>query len=417
MRQHRRVVITGLGVVAPNGIGKDAFWQSLVAGKSAVDYIKSFDVSPYPCKIAAEVRSFYPREFISARTVKTAARFSLFAVAATRLALDDAKLTLGSSTPDVAICYGTSVSGIGDIGDEAARALHDVQGKNDLKPWAVLEYPSHAASSYVAIEFGITGPALSVSSNCCTGIDAIQTAASYIAGGKVKVAVAGACDAPIFPLSFAGFCALGALSNRTDDPRKASRPYDLMRDGIVLSEGAGTVVLEDLEFALNRGAHIYAEVLGHAAASEAMGMRKGDLEGVIMAGALAAAISDAQLSPSDIDHINAHGSSLPDYDVCDTNGFKKALGRHAYSIPITSIKSMIGQPISAAGVFQTASACLSIEHQIVPPTINQEIRDPRCDLDYVPNVARGARIRNVLLNGHSFGGSVAALVIGKPAKI
>jgi 3-oxoacyl-[acyl-carrier-protein] synthase II len=417
MRQHRRVVITGLGVVAPNGIGKDAFWQSLVAGKSAVDYIKSFDVSPYPCKIAAEVRSFYPREFISARTVKTAARFSLFAVAATRLALDDAKLTLGSSTPDVAICYGTSVSGIGDIGDEAARALHGVQGKNDLKPWAVLEYPSHAASSYVAIEFGITGPALSVSSNCCTGIDAIQTAASYIAGGKVKVAVAGACDAPIFPLSFAGFCALGALSNRTDDPRKASRPYDLMRDGIVLSEGAGTVVLEDLEFALNRGAHIYAEVLGHAAASEAMGMRKGDLEGVIMAGALAAAISDAQLSPSDIDHINAHGSSLPDYDVCDTNGFKKALGRHAYSIPITSIKSMIGQPISAAGVFQTASACLSIEHQIVPPTINQEIRDPKCDLDYVPNVARGARIRNVLLNGHSFGGSVAALVIGKPAKI
>ena len=417
MRQHRRVVITGLGVVAPNGIGKDAFWQSLVAGKSAVDYIKSFDVSPYPCKIAAEVRSFYPREFISARTVKTAARFSLFAVAATRLALDDAKLTLGSSTPDVAICYGTSVSGIGDIGDEAARALHDVQGKNDLKPWAVLEYPSHAASSYVAIEFGITGPALSVSSNCCTGIDAIQTAASYIAGGKVKVAVAGACDAPIFPLSFAGFCALGALSNRTDDPRKASRPYDLMRDGIVLSEGAGTVVLEDLEFALNRGAHIYAEVLGHAAASEAMGMRKGDLEGVIMAGALAAAISDAQLSPSDIDHINAHGSSLPDYDVCDTNGFKKALGRHAYSIPITSIKSMIGQPISAAGVFQTASACLSIEHQIVPPTINQEIRDPKCDLDYVPNVARGARIRNVLLNGHSFGGSVSALVIGKPAKI
>src|SRR5207247_4521966 len=194
---------------------------------------------------------------------------------------------------------------------------HSGDGKNDLKPWAVLEYPSHAASSYVAIEFGITGPALSVSSNCCTGIDAIQTAASYIAGGKAKVAVAGACDAPIFPLSFAGFCALGALSSRTDDPRRASRPYDLMRDGIVLSEGAVTVVLEDLEFALNRGAHIYAEVLGHAAASEAMGMRKGDLEGVIMAGALAAAISDAQLSPSDIDHINAHGSSLPDYDVCD----------------------------------------------------------------------------------------------------
>jgi 3-oxoacyl-(acyl-carrier-protein) synthase len=186
-----------------------------------------------------------------------------------------------------------------------------------------------------------------------------------------------------------------------------------MRDGIVLSEGAGTIILEDLEFARDRGAHIYAEVLGHAAASEAMGMRKGDLEGAIMATTLAAAISDAHMSPSDIDHINAHGSSLPDYDICDTNGFKKALGRHAYSIPISSIKSMVGQPISAAGVFQTASACLSIANQAVPPTINQEVRDPRCDLDYVPNRARKARIRNVLLNGHSFGGSVAALVIGR----
>jgi 3-oxoacyl-[acyl-carrier-protein] synthase II len=413
--KRRRVAITGLGVVAPNGIGKNDFWSSLLHGDSAVDFVTSFDPSPYPCKIAAEVRSFAPRDFLSLRTAKTAARFSQFAVAATRLALADAKLSIGPSlASETAICYGTSVNGVGDVADEAARVLHRGTGVSGMKPWAVLEYPSHAASSYLAIEFGITGPALSVSSNCCTGIDAIHTAASYIATGKAKVALAGGCDAPLFPLSFAGFCALGALSTRATEPRKASRPYDLMRDGLVLGEGAATLILEDFDTALTRGAIVYAEVLGHAAASEAIGMRKGDIEGSIMAKTLVSAIADAQLNPTDIDHINAHGSSLPDYDVCDTNGFKRALGRHAYSIPITSIKSMIGQPVSAAGALQTACACLSITHQVVPPTINQEVSDPKCDLDYVPNRARPARIRNVLINGHSFGGSVSALVIGRP---
>jgi 3-oxoacyl-[acyl-carrier-protein] synthase II len=412
--RRRRVVITGLGVIAPNGTGKEEFWSNLIDGKSAVDFITSFDPSPYPCKIAAEVRSFHPRDFLSVRAAKTAARFSQFAIAATRLALDDSKLTIdGTLSSDVAICYGTSVSGVGDVADEAARTLHSAEGVAGMKPWAVLEYPSHAASSYLAIEFGITGPALSVSSNCCTGIDAIHTAASVVASGKAKAALAGGCDTPLFPLSFAGFCALGALSSRTTEPKRASRPYDLMRDGIVLGEGAGTVVLEELDFALRRGARIYAEVLGHAAASEAIGMRKGDIEGNVMAAAIASAITDAQLTPSDIDHINAHGSSLPDYDVCDTNGFKKALGRHAYSIPVVSIKSMIGQPVSAAGALQTVCACLSIANQIVPPTINQEYPDPKCDLDYVPNKPRIARIRHVLLNGHSFGGSVSALVIGQ----
>jgi 3-oxoacyl-[acyl-carrier-protein] synthase II len=415
--KRRRVVITGLGVVSPNGIGKDEFWSNLIAGRSAVDFIKAFDASPYPCKIAAEVKSFAARQFLSVRTAKTAARFSQFAIAATRLALDDARLSLTVSlASETAICYGTSVSGIGDIADEAARALHGSTGIGGIKPWAVLEYPSHAASSYLAIEFSITGPALSVSSNCCTGIDAIHTAASFVATGKAKVAIAGGCDAPLFPLSFAGFCALGALSSRATEPHRASRPYDLMRDGIVLGEGAATVVLEALDSALDRGARVYAEVLGHAAASEAIGMRKGDIGGSTMASVLVAAISDAQLAPSDIDHINAHGSSLPDYDICDTNGFKKALGRHAFSIPIVSIKSMIGQPVSAAGALQAACACLSIEHQLVPPTINQEVPDPKCDLDYVPNRARPARIRNVLLNAHSFGGSVSALVIGKPTR-
>jgi 3-oxoacyl-[acyl-carrier-protein] synthase II len=340
-------------------------------------------------------------------------RFSQFAVAATRLAFDDAQIKITAETAaKTSIYYGTSVNGGGDI---AAGALEGIwrEGVSGVNRWAALEYPPHATSSYVAIEFGITGPALSVSSNCCTGIDAINEGVTSIREGTSTMAVVGGCDAPIFPLAFGAFCALGALSKRNDAPRKASRPYDNLRDGIVISEGAATLVLEDLDIARDRGARIYAEILGHGSASEAIGMRKGDLSGKRMASAITTAIRQSGLKPDSIDHVNAHGSSLPDYDICDTNAFKEAFGSHAYRIPISSIKSMIGQPISAAGTIQAAAACLSIKDQVVPPTINQEVPDPQCDLDYVPNVSRTARVRHVLINGHSFGGSVAALVIGQ----
>ena len=217
-------------------------------------------------------------------------------------------------------------------------------------------------------------------------MDAINVAARQIASGQIEAAVAGSSDAPLFPIIFDAFCSLGALTKRNDDPTKASRPYDLMRDGLVLAEGGAAVILEEMEVALARGAPIYAEVLGHNAASEAIGMRKGDLSGQVLAETIRGAIRNADLLPEDIDHINAHGSSLPDFDICDTKAFKIALGDHAYRIPISSIKSMIGQPVSAAGVFQTAAACLSIKYQEVPPTINQEVPDPQCDLDYVPNL-------------------------------
>jgi 3-oxoacyl-[acyl-carrier-protein] synthase II len=412
MRSSRRVVITGIGVVSPVGIGKDAFWENLVAGKSGVDRITAFDPSSYPCQVAAEVKHFNPTDFISSRRAKMMGRFSQFALAATRLALEDANLAIASSLSHrTAICYGTSVAGL----ELAVAGLEDFLqgGLAVVKPWTALEYSPHTPSSYLAIEFGINGPALSVSSNCCTGIDVIQNAFGQISSGRVEVALVGACDAPIFPSIFASFCALGALTTRNNEPQKASRPYDLLRDGLVLGEGGGTLVLEDLDFARDRGARIYAEVLGYGSASEAVGMRKGDLSGRVMAGAILGAVRDASLSPQDIDHINAHGSSLPDYDICDTQGFKHALADHAYRIPITSIKSMVGQPVSVAGILQVAAACLSIQHQLVPPTINQEVSDPQCDLDYVPNTFRAARVKHVLINGHSFGGSVAALVIGR----
>ena len=411
MRRAHRVVITGLGVVAPNGIGKDAFWDALIAGKSGVDYITAFDPSSYTCHVAAEAKDFRPFDFMNAKRARTMGRFSQFAVAATRMGLEDAHLEITPGlSREAAVCYGTSVAGGGDIAADAMEVLLH-KGPASIDPWSALEYPPHAPSSYLAIEFQIHGPAISVSSNCCTGLDAIDMAATQIRSGQAKVAVAGACDAPIFPLAFGAFCALGALTKRNDAPKKASRPYDALRDGLVMAEGAATLVLEDLDFALDRGAHIYAEVLGHDSASEAVGMRKGDLSGQILAQAIRGAIRASNISPSDIDHINAHGSSLPDYDVCDSNAFKQALGAHAYKIPVVSIKSMIGQPVSAAGAMQTVAACLSIKHQQVPPTINQEVADPRCDLDYVPNVARRTRLRHVLMNGHSFGGSVSALVI------
>ncbi len=413
MKNSRRVVITGLGVVAPNGIGKETFWQNLVAGKSAIDYITAFDPSPYPCHVAGEVRDFDPKAFTTSRKAKMMGRFSQFAIAATRLAFEDARLSIAPDlSPKTSIFYGTSINGGGDVAAGALDSLRR-EGVAGINPWAALEYPPHAPSSYVAIDFGITGPALSISSNCCTGIDAINEGFKHIAAGASTVAVVGGCDAPIFPLAFGAFCALGALTKRNDSPQRASRPYDLLRDGIVISEGAATLILEEMEFARDRGAHVYGEVLGHGSASEAIGMRKGDLSGKRMASAIAEAIRQAGLVPEDVDHVNAHGSSLPDYDICDTNAFKEALGEHAYHIPIVSIKSMIGQPVSAAGTIQAAAACLSIRDQIIPPTINQEVPDPQCDLDYAPNTSRVARIRNVLINGHSFGGSVAALVIGK----
>ena len=416
MKNSRRVVITGLGVVAPNGIGKETFWQNLIAGKSGIDYIDAFDASSYPCRIAGQVRDFVANDFMRRRTAKTTGRFSQLGIAATQLAIEDAGLHLSSElTKCTSVCFGNSANGIGDIAADAIDMLHS-QGVSAIKPWSALEFPPHAAASHLAIEFGIRGQAISVSSNCCTGLDVIETARTQIASGQSTVALAGSSDAPIFPPAFSAFCALGALSKRSDAPEKASRPYDLLRDGLVISEGAATLVLEDYEFARDRGATIYAEVLGFNAGSEAIGMRKGDLSGKAMGDTISAAIARSNISTVDIDHINAHGSSLPDYDVCDSNAFKAALGSHAYKIPITSIKSMIGQPISAAGTLQAAAACMSIKEQRVPPTINQEVPDPKCDLDYVPNVARAARIRRVLVNAHSFGGSVSALVIASPTQ-
>ena len=408
---NRRVVITGLGIVAPNGIGKDEFWRNLVRGKSAVDRVFAFDVSAFPCQVAAEVRDFSPSEFTSLNTAKTMGRFAQFAVAASRLALDDAGLSITSqSSQNVGVAYGTALAGLGDLAVDMFRSFgaYSVQG---IAAESVIEYAPHLAAGHIAAEFKIHGPAMTVSTNCCTGLDAIYAASSLIQAGKVTAMLAGGSDAPIFPETFAAFCSVGALTRHNLDPQGASRPYDATHDGIVLGEGGATLVLEDLEAARSRGARIYAEILGHGAANDAASPRR-HITGKAMAQAIAMALREAGASPDDIDHINAHGCGLPPSDICDTNAFKRAFGARANQIPITSIKSMIGQPLAAAGVLQTAAACLSIRDHCVPPTINQRERHPQCDLDYVPNRSRIVPVSRALINSQGAGGSHAALVIG-----
>jgi len=411
--KRRRVVITGLGVVAPNGIGKDAFWENLIAGKSAVDWITAFDPTPYPSKIAAEVKVFNPEKFMSPKRARQTWRFSQFAVAAAVMAVEDAGLKIGGRLAEqTSVCFGTSVNGMGTA--EQLHATFLERGPASARPHAVLECPPHAPASHISIELGITGPSLTISTNCATGLDVINAGYMQIVSGRSDVAITGGSEAPLFPFTFATFSALGLLSTRNDNPKRASRPYDLLRDGLVLGEGGGAVVLEEMEFAQTRGAPIYAEVVGYASTSEGIDMRKVDASGATLAAAIRLALRNAKTHESEIDYINAHGSSLPDYDVCDTNAFKTVFGERIYNIPISSIKSMLGQAVSVSGVFQVISSCLTIQHAIVPPTINQEVPDPRCDLDYVPNKSRVCRANQILMNSHGIGGSLSALIIKRP---
>jgi 3-oxoacyl-[acyl-carrier-protein] synthase II len=411
--KRRRVVITGLGVVAPNGIGKDAFWNNLVAGRSAVDYISAFDASSFPCRVAAEVRDFRPERFMNPRRAKHRGRFSQFAVAASKLAVEDAGLAPPFDTSRrVIACIGTSANGVGDV-YEAARLGFQRAGVDGVPVVSGIEYAAHAATGHVSVELGLRGQAVTIASACATGLDAIQWASDQIRNDGADVVIAGAADAPISPLCFATFCASGTLS-RFDSPAvRASRPYDLKRDGFVLGEGAAACVLEELEHARARGATLYAEVLGFGAGNEGAFSARVDAGERALTDAIRTALAQAGLLEEEIDHVNAHGNALPDYDLVETRAFKLALGEHAHHIPVSSIKSMIGHAMGAASSLQVAAACLTLRDGVVPPTINLDVPDPECDLDYVPNRARVSRVRHVLINAHALGGTHSVLVLGR----
>jgi 3-oxoacyl-[acyl-carrier-protein] synthase II len=414
MKNSRRVVITGLGVVAPNGIGKEPFWQNLIAGKSAVDYITAFDPSPYPCQVAGEIRHFDPTSFMHVRRTKHRGRFSQLAVAAAKLALEDAQIDLRAEPPRrVLACLGNSMNGSGDV-YEAARVGFDREGMKGIPMMSGIEFAAHAPVSHVSSELGIRGQGMTLASACATGLDAIQWSADRIRRNEADVVFAGSTEAPISEFCFATLCALGALSKFDDPPLRASRPYDRRRDGLVLGEGAGICVLEELEHAIDRAAPIYAEVLGFGGGNEGGFGNKMNAAELALTEAITCALHAANLRPEDVDYINAHGNSLPDYDLIETRAFRLALGKRAYSVPASSIKSMIGHAMGAASAFQIIASCLTIQHSVLPPTINYEVPDPECDLDYVPNEARTSRVRNVLINAHAMGGTHSVLLLGKP---
>jgi len=414
MRNGRRVVITGIGVVAPNGIGKQAYWDSLVSGKSGVDWITEFDTDPYPCKVAAKVQDFNPGDFINLKRAKQWGRFSQFAVAAARLALEDSKLEISQESPDrVLICIGNAMNGSGDVFD-GARVGWDRQGLAGIPNLSGIEYAAHAPATHVSTELHIRGQALTIASACSTGLDVVQWAADKIGEGKAEIVFAGSTEAPLSEFCFATLCAFGSISTFNENPLKASRPFDLKRAGLVLGEGSAIFVIEELQHALDRDAHIYAEVLGFGTGNEAGVESRRSASQVAVSQSITSALARAHLDPNQLDYVNAHGNAMPDYDRVDTEGLRSALGRAAYSTPVSSVKSMIGHAMGAAGAMQVAATCLALSNSIIPPTINYEVPDPTCDLDYVPNFARVSRLRTALVNAHAIGGTYSALVLGAP---
>ena len=422
MDHRRRVVITGIGVVAPNGIGKDAFWQALVTGQSAVDWITSFDASKYPSQVAAQIRNFTPTDYMPARIAKSVGRFTHLAVAASVLAVRDAHLpeNLGIVHRTAALCFGTSVGGSADIGERNVRRFF-AKDLFRLDPLGMLELSGHAATSHVSQLLKLTGPTTTLASGCTTGLDVVDWGYLQIADGRSDMAVVGASEVPVSEFIFALFAAGGFLSTWSGPPSASSRPYDRLRSGLVLAEAAGALILEEFEHAQHRHAPIYAEVTGHGSASE--GGLAGSRRSVYTRGleiAIKAACQAAHVCPSRIDYVNAHGNSTKDDDAAETQAYKNVLGESAFNVPVSSIKSSIGQPLSASGVLQVAATALSLRDQLLPPTLNLDYPDPECNLDYVPNRARAARVRTALVHAHSLGGRVpgthTALILSNPVR-
>jgi 3-oxoacyl-[acyl-carrier-protein] synthase II len=409
MNSKRRVVITGLGVVAPNGIGKDAFWQANVEGKSGGDILTSFNPSEYQTRIAAEVKDFNPLKFMPELTVNKTDRFSQFAIAAGKMACEDSKLELEKDDP---YRTGTSVgAGLGGMFfyEKQIVTMYE-HGPKRVHPGCVPRIMSNAPSGQVAIELKLKGPNLTLATACASGNHAIGQAYDLIKNNKADVMFAGGTEAPVIPYTFAAFDALRVMSKRNDSPKEASRPFDKERDGFVIGEGAGMLILEELDHARKRNAHIYCEIIAHSLTAAAYHMVMPQPEGEDAAKTMSLALKEANLEPKDIDYINAHGTSTIANDKAETKAIKKVFNDYAYKVPISSTKSMIGHTIGAAGAIEAIVCALTIEHGIIPPTINYEHKDPDCDLDYVPNEARRAKVEIALSNAFGFGGNNSSLI-------
>jgi 3-oxoacyl-[acyl-carrier-protein] synthase II len=407
------VVVTGLGAVTPLGNNKDEFWRRLTAGESGVGPITVFDTTDFSTRFAAEVKDFDPEALIGKREVKRMDRFSQFALVAAREALQDSGLSL--SEPGLLESAGaiiaTGIGGILTFWASSEKANRDGTWSK-VTPFFIPMLMANAASAQISMAFGLRGPLFAVSSACASGNDAIATAYNYVALGDTPVMVCGGSEATISPLAVGGFCSMKAMSTRNDDPQRASRPFDKERDGFVLGEGAGIVVLEDLEHAQARGARIYCEVLGYGQSADAYNLVAPDPESKGVEIALQRAIAGANIRPQDIDYINAHGTSTPQGDAAESQAIERVLGADT-RVAVSSTKSMHGHALGAAGGIEGVATILAVYNDIMPPTINYEFPDPDCPLDYVPNIARSAPVNVALSNSFGFGGHNSVLVFGK----
>ena len=405
------IVITGMGVLSCNGIGRQAFWEALRSGRSGIGPIDRFDASDLPCRIAGQLHDFSPEDFMSKATVKRWFQHVHQAIASARLAVDDSELdAAGYDSKRVAVAFGTSVGSPNEAYIEQQKVYHDA-GYQAINRLGSTAFSGHSASVNVGIDFGLRGPHITLSSGCATGLDVLSWAVHQMRTGRADAVLMGATESPIFPMSIASTSSLGILSSRNDEPEKAMRPFDRDRDGIVLSEGAIALVLEFEENARARGAPILAEVLGYGSAAEGRNALILDRSGEGLARAIREALDDGGLSPHEVDHIQAHGASMDMYDHCETNAFKSVFGQHAYRMPISGVKSMVGQTYSVGGLFGVASALLAMQEGVVPPTINLDNPDEECDLDYVAGRSRLNDIQTALCVAISFGGTHSAVVL------
>jgi 3-oxoacyl-[acyl-carrier-protein] synthase II len=408
----KRVVITGLGLVIPIGIGVETAWKNVCEGRSGIAPLTRFDPNDHETKIAGEVKGFNPENYIEKKEIKKMDLFIQYALGAANEAVEDSQLKIAPENAEqVGVIVGTGLGGLPTI--EKYHQILLEKGPGRISPFFIPMLIANMASGQIAIRFGVKGPNSCIVTACATGAHCIGDAYRAIVYGDAKAFIAGGTEANITPLTVGGFNAMKALSTRNDEPEKASRPFEKNRDGFVVAEGAGILILEDLEFALNRGARIYAEIVGYGYTGDAYHITAPSPDGDGAARCMRMALRDAGLKPEEIDHINAHGTSTPLNDATETQAIKTVFGEHAKKIPISATKSMTGHLLGAAGSTEAIFTILSLRDGILPPTINYEEPDPECDLDYVPNVARRTPIQIAMSNAFGFGGTNGTLIFKK----
>jgi 3-oxoacyl-[acyl-carrier-protein] synthase II len=411
----KRIVITGIGVITPIGIGNAEFAKALKEGKSGASRIEYFDVSAYSTQFAASVKGFNPEQFIEKKKVKKMAKFTQFGFAAAKLAVEDSGLDLSKEDlSKIGVITGTGIGGL-DVIEKEEQALL-TKGPRRVSPFLIPMIITNMLPGEIAIRYGFTGPNYALTSACASSNHAIGDALQLLRNGDADVIVSGGSESAIVPLGLSGFCSIKSLSQRNDDPKAASRPFDKNRDGFVMGEGAGMLILETLEHALNRGARIYAELVGYGASEDAYHITAPEPEGKAAVRAMEKSMIDAGVSKDEVDYINAHGTSTALNDKTETLAIKKVFGERAYKIPVSSTKSMTGHLLGGAAAVELAATVIGMQEGFIPPTINYETPDPDCDLDYVPNEMRKQQITCAISNSLGFGGHNATIVVKKYVK-